>query len=176
MRTADKEKALRPTSQGFSWCTVREVAPRRKVSPPKSIMRTSVVYAYLVARANSFLAQSAVCFALGHRSRATYALTHLAPTKHYQCFFPALQGRAARPSVPTASLLHRSSNLARNKRKKLTAYMRTPSLTLAGSLFRRIVNNAPYGSYGTLASENLTKTKENTPREIRRVFSWCTVR
>ena len=31
--------------------------------------------------------------ALGHRSRETYALTHLAPTKHYQCF--AL--RVARP-------------------------------------------------------------------------------
>ena len=33
-----------------------------------------------------FLAQGAVSLALGHRSRETYALTHLAPKKRYQRF------------------------------------------------------------------------------------------
>ena len=31
------------------------------------------------------LGQSKVDFALGHRSREAYALTHLVPTRHYQC-------------------------------------------------------------------------------------------
>ena len=34
----------------------------------------------------AFLAQGTVFLALGHRSRETYALTHLAPKKRYQRF------------------------------------------------------------------------------------------
>ena len=34
-----------------------------------------------------FLTQGAVYLALGHRSRSAYALTHLAPKRHYQCLF-----------------------------------------------------------------------------------------
>ncbi|MBE7068756.1 MAG: hypothetical protein E7381_05590 [Clostridiales bacterium] len=46
--------------------------------------------------ARALLTQGKVNLAFGHRSREAYALTHLAPTKHYQCF--AL--RVARPQPP----------------------------------------------------------------------------
>ena len=46
---------------------------------------------------------------------------------------------------------------------------RTPSLTLAGSLFRRIVNNAPYDSYGTSARKSFAK-QEKTRSQSRRFF------
>ena len=51
----------------------------------------------------SFLAQSADCFALGHRADEAYIRAHLAPKKRYQRF----SLRAARP-VPT---LHTSTTL-----------------------------------------------------------------
>ena len=118
LQSLPSEKCRRILSGGSFLHKSSNLAGNKGKSLPLYAIAFFLVHRKRCFVSNSFLAQSAVFFALGHRKRVVYAFAHLTPKKHYQRFFPAKQGRAARPSVPTASSLHRSSKPTAHQKSK----------------------------------------------------------
>ena len=135
----------------------------------RNILWCSTVFCYIAVRTHGALKKQTAYGSLAARTPSLTLITFAIPDAHYIRYSVAMLLTHCKAMLFTVRRLPRYIGVrTHGAPKKQTAYgslaARTPSLTLASSLFRRIASNAPYGSYRTSASENLTENKGKTPR------------